>query len=195
MPNWCDNTFTLKGPTEKVNKIYQHYQKEGNLLDALYPPPADMFEGNLGEKERKECAEKGIPNWYDWQSSNWGTKWDISDGNLDFEDAGDGEAILSGYFMTAWAPPHGAFDEFIAKNDDCYIHSMYYEPGMGFAGIYEDGSDDQYELTGTKQELIDSLPEELDDAFGITESIEEEPEELSEWMKEGAEARKEAVSG
>jgi hypothetical protein len=72
---------------------------------------------------------------------------------------------------------------------------MYYEPGMGFAGIYEDGSDDQYELTGTKQELINSLPEELDDAFGITESIEEEPEELSEWMKEGAEAKKEAVSG
>ena len=43
--------------------------------------------------------------------------------------------------------------------------------------------------------MENELPEELNDAFGITENIEEEPEELTEWLREGSEAKKELVSG
>jgi len=54
--------------------------------------------------------------------------------------------------------------------------------------------EDHYSLDGDKHKLEQELPEELNDAFGITECMEEEPEELSEWMREGAEAKKEAES-
>ena len=196
MPNWCDNTISISGPAEKVSQIYQQLKTDDSigLCQALYPAPKDMFHGNLGEKERKDCAEKGIPNWYDWQTSNWGTKWDTADGDWQYEEAGDGEAILSGSFQTAWAPPIGVYEHCDEAHEDLYIEAMYYEPGCAFAGKWDSGNgDEHYSLEGTKESLENELPEDLNDAFGITEYMEEEPEELSEWMREDAESKKETV--
>lgn len=196
MPNWCDNTISISGPAEKVSQMYQQLNDPNNndgLCQILYPMPENTFTGNLGEKERKDCAKKGIPNWYDWCTSNWGTKWDTADGDWQYEEAGDGEAILSGSFQTAWGPPIGAYEN---APDDLYIEAMYYEPGCAFAGRWDSGNgDEHYSLEGNKAALENDLPEELNDAFGITENMEDEPEELSEWMREGAEAKKELVSG
>jgi hypothetical protein len=194
MPNWCDNTISISGPAEKVSQIYQQLKTDDSigLCQVLYPAPDDMFTGNLGEKERKDCAKKGIPNWYDWQTSNWGTKWDTADGDWQYEEAGDGEAILSGSFQTAWAPPIGVYEHCDEAHNDLYIEAMYYEPGCAFAGKWDSGNgDEHYSLEGTKESLENELPEDLNDAFGITEYMEEEPEELSEWMREGAESKKE----
>jgi hypothetical protein len=196
MPNWCDNTISISGPAEKVSQMYQQLNDPNNndgLCQILYPMPENTFTGNLGEKERKDCAKQGIPNWYDWCTSNWGTKWDTADGDWQYEEAGDGEAILSGSFQTAWGPPIGAYEN---APDDLYIEAMYYEPGCAFAGRWDSGNgDEHYSLEGDKAALENDLPEELNDAFGITENMEDEPEELSEWMREGAEAKKELVSG
>ena len=196
MPNWCDNTISISGPAEKVSQMYQQLNDPNNndgLCQILYPMPENTFTGNLGEKERKDCAKKGIPNWYDWCTSNWGTKWDTADGDWQYEEAGDGEAILTGSFQTAWGPPIGAYEN---APDDLYIEAMYYEPGCAFAGRWDSGNgDEHYSLEGDKAALENDLPEELNDAFGITENMEDEPEELSEWMREGAEAKKELVSG
>lgn len=196
MPNWCDNTISISGPAEKVSQMYQQLNDPNNndgLCQILYPMPENTFTGNLGEKERKDCAKKGIPNWYDWCTSNWGTKWDTADGDWQYEEAGDGEAILTGSFQTAWGPPIGAYEN---APDDLYIEAMYYEPGCAFAGRWDSGNgDEHYSLEGNKAALENDLPEELNDAFGITENMEDEPEELSEWMREGAEAKKELVSG
>jgi len=68
---------------------------------------------------------------------------------------------------------------------------MYYEGGCAFAGKWEtDTGEDHYSLEGTKDQIQQELPEDLDDAFGITENMEEEPEELTEWLTEGIEAKK-----
>ena len=54
------------------------------------------------------------------------------------------------------------------------IRAMYYEGGMAFAGIWEDGSDDYYEYGGLDSKgIADTLPVELDEAFGISESAAE----------------------
>jgi hypothetical protein len=50
--------------------------------------------------------------------------------------------------------------------------------------------EDHYSLEGTKKEIEDQLPEELNDAFGITECMEDETEELSEWINDALEAKK-----
>ena len=198
MPNWCDNQISITGPAEKLSPMYTKLvaEEEEGLLSILYPQPADIFKGDLGDKERKQCAKDGVPNWYDWNSSNWGTKWDVSEGNWQYEDAGDGQAILTGNFESAWAPPTGVYEHCQTAHDDLYIEAMYYEPGCAFAGMWtSDGGDDHYSLEGDKAALENELPEELNDAFGITENIEEEPEELTEWLKEGSEAKKELVGG
>jgi hypothetical protein len=54
------------------------------------------------------------------------------------------------------------------------VKAMYYEPGMCFCGIYEDGSDDYYEYNEmTAGEVADTLPTELDEEFGISDSMAE----------------------
>ena len=64
MPNWCNNTITIKGQTETIRQLWDDAQAAEGLLEAMVPTPKDMFRGNLGEKERQECAEQGIPNWW-----------------------------------------------------------------------------------------------------------------------------------
>jgi hypothetical protein len=72
---------------------------------------------------------------------------------------------------------------------------MYYEPGMAYAGIYDsETGDEEYNLEGmSSQQVIDEIPAELDEAFGISECIAEyeaeEREELTEWIKDSVEQR------
>ena len=197
MPNWCENSITIKGPTEKVNDIYTRLMEpdtNDGLCQILHPMPKNTFTGNLGEKEREACAKDGVPNWYDWCISNWGTKWDTTDADWTYEDAGDGEAVLSGSFNTAWGPPVGVYEHAEQAHKDLYIFGMYYEPGCAFAGCWESGvGEDHYSLEGNKQKLEQELPEELNECFGITDSMEDEEEELTEWLREGVEAKKEVA--
>ena len=82
-------------------------------------------------------------------------------------------------FDSAWSPPTTAY----AKLEDMgfRIRAMYYEGGMAFAGIYEDGMDDYYDYGGLDSKgIAEELPVELDEAFGISESA-------AEWEAENAE--------
>jgi hypothetical protein len=155
MPNWCNNTITITGPKDKIKAIWDKANEEdGGLLSAMVPMPAETFTGNLGEKERKECEAKGIPNWYDWSVSNWGTKWDVSTEGLELVEDGD-DAQITGYFDSAWAPPIPAYDTFLEANEDCSITAAYEEGGMDFCGVYEDG-DDEY-MEDIQTEVMDVL--------------------------------------
>ena len=193
MPNWCDNTISITGPAEKLSPMYTKLvaEEEEGLLSILYPQPADIFKGDLGDKERKQCAKDGVPNWYDWNSSNWGTKWDITDEGLEYVDNKDGTSVITGWFDSAWAPPIEAYNTFLDDMDNCSIEATYEEGGMDFAGIYTDG-DDQY-MEGLSEwceavvkgtcalEDTPELFQKLDDEFEFIENrrewIEEEMEE------------------
>ena len=72
------------------------------------------------------------------------------------------------------------------------VSAMYYEPGMGFCGIYDEFGDDYYEFGGmSSQDMKDLLPQELDAEFGISENQEQweeenpETDEVTEWYEEG----------
>ena len=129
MPNWCHNTIEISGPEVRVAALWKTVQEKKGLLEALVPPPENMFRGNLGQKERNECVEKGIPNWYDWQIANWGTKWDVSTEGLSYH-----AGTITGTFDSAWGPPIEAMETFTAKHEDFEIYMHWHEPGMGFAG-------------------------------------------------------------
>ena len=76
----------------------------------------------------------------------------------------------------------------------------YHEPGMGFVGKYEDGEDYYYELEGLDSSTVrGAIGDELDDFWGISEQMaeyeaENEEEELTEWLKDGIETRKNLMS-
>jgi hypothetical protein len=66
---------------------------------------------------------------------------------------------------------------------------------MSFVGKWEDGCDDYYEYAGENSKTVRAaIGDELDDMFGISESMaeyeaENEEEELTEWIKDGAEKK------
>lgn len=44
-------------------------------FEKILPPPENIFRGDLSREDKENCLSKGIPNWYDWNCENWGTKW------------------------------------------------------------------------------------------------------------------------
>lgn len=191
MPNWCSNTLEIShsDPTmiERVKKGFA----EGKLLNEFMPIPEDLqiVAGCVGAKddpaqialelkEQYNLERYGHKNWYDWCVSNWGTKWDVGGGDGSIDEVSPNKLTLS--FDSAWAPPCDAYAVLVDRFGFS-IRAMYYEPGMAFAGIWEDGDDDFYEYGGMNSEQIaENLPTALDEMFGISECA-------AEWETENEE--------
>jgi hypothetical protein len=86
---------------------------------------------------------------------------------------------LTASFDSAWSPPIAAYEKLMDMGFT--IKAYYYEPGMCFAGIWEDGNDDYFEYGGMNSEQVaEEFPAELDEMFCISESMAEWEEENSE---------------
>jgi hypothetical protein len=174
----------------------------GEFLNEFIPVPADLqiVAGSVGdpveqaELERKtaENVEKyGYGNWYDFCVGEWGTKWDVGcEGSTDVHPDGK---MLHTYFDSAWSPPINAYSKL--EELGFKVNAMYYEGGMAYAGAYGDGNDEEINLEGMSADDIENHYPEIDEAFGIAESIREyeaeNEEELTTWIKDGAEKRAE----
>ena len=193
MPNWCNNSVEIyhsdPAMIERVRKGFN----DGGLFSELIPCPqelTDTVSGSMGEDKRAEheaqqaanVEKYGYPNWYDFCVNEWGTKWDVgADGNPAQDIPG---GLMLG-FDSAWSPPIGAYEKLTDMG--FRIRAMYYEPGMAFAGIWEEGSDDYYDYGGLDSAgIADTLPVELDEAFGISESA-------AEWEAENAEEENQEI--
>ena len=196
MPNWCNNVLEIshvsKDMMARVIKSAEAKGDEPGLLGEFFPCPKELqiVAGSVGvqgspEQEALELQEDlnrkkfGYANWYDWQVNEWGTKWDICEASVTPEPDGY-KATLS--FDTAWSPPIQAY----AKLEELgfTIKAYYYEPGMCYAGIYEDGEDDCYEYSAMdSSQVAEEFPKELDEMFCISESMadwEEDNKEVDE---------------
>ena len=189
MPNWCNNTLTLEHEDPAMIARAKAAFLDGRLLDEFIPVPKDLHivAGSVGAKDSPEqialeAQEKanleahGYATWYDYCVNEWGTKWDVGGDDGTYNDI-EGGIIVS--FDSAWAPPTNAYEKLHEMGFK--ILAMYYEPGMAFAGVWEDGIDDYYEYGGmNSDEIEETLPTELDEAFGISQSV-------SEWEQENEE--------
>ena len=204
MPNWCNNNLVLEHDDPAMLVRAKDALDRGEFLNEFIPVPQQLqiVAGSLGDPVEqakleadtaRNVEELGYGNWYDYCVGEWGTKWDCGEqGNTDISP--DGKILHTG-FDTAWSPPIAAYEKLLDLG--FRVKAMYFESGMGFAGVWEDGIDDCYSDWGDSQGAKDTLPQELDDCFGISESqaeweAENEEEELTEWIKEGVEARKDA---
>ena len=152
MPNWCANSLVLRH--EDVNMIeraVQSFQKE-EFCNEFVPMP-------------EEFKNDG---WYEWRVSNWGTKWDVGSSQYGVERGNANECKFS--FDSAWSPPI----QFYEKLEELgfTVKAMYYESGMAFCGIYEDGFDDYYEYGDLDSDgVANTIPQELDEYFCISEQL------------------------
>jgi hypothetical protein len=154
MPNWCNNTVTIKHSDPKmIARVREAFEQE-RLCNEFLPNPN-------GE--------------WTWEHSvnTWGTKWEIA-GEIDSIEDG---VVLS--FDSAWAPPIGLYEKLYTLGYE--VTARYYEPGMAFAGMYEDGHDDCYDYSGMSSgEIAKYLPEEVDQYFGISETVAQWEDENTE---------------
>jgi hypothetical protein len=200
MPNWCNNNLTLEHEDPAMITRAADALLRGEFLNEFIPVPADLqiVAGRLGdgdeqrELERKtaENLEKyGYGNWYDFCVGEWGTKWDVGcEGSTDVHPDGK---MLHTYFDSAWAPPVNAYVKL--EELGFKVNAMYYESGMCYAGAYGDGNDEEISLEGMSADDIEQHYPEINEAFGIAESIREyeaeNEEELTAWIKDGAEKK------
>jgi len=182
MPNWCLNTVELTHEDPKMIARAKTAFLDKGLLNEFVPIPEglNIVAGYLGEgaeqdaleaQEARNLEKHGYRNWYDYCVNEWGTKWDVT--GQEVNDIPNG-VMLS--FDSAWAPPTNAYEKLMAMGFQ--IRAMYYEPGMGFCGVWDNGQDDEYSLSGlNSDEVAALLPPELDEAYGISESIAEYEDE------------------
>ena len=200
MPNWCNNNLTLTHEDPAMIQRAYDALERGEFLNEFIPVPADLqiTSGYLGngdeqkELERKtaENREKyGYGNWYDFCVGEWGTKWDVGgQGQSDIHPDGK---MLHTSFDSAWSPPVNAYVKL--EELGFGVNAMYYEGGMAYAGAYGDGNDEEINLEGMSADDVENHYPEIDEAFGISESMREyeaeNQEELTAWIKDGAEKK------
>ena len=196
MPNWCDNQVTITGSKsviDKIEKIANEEKGAGGLLNFFQPMPKELRDTTADGSEDEKLLEKyGYSDWYGWACDNWGTKWDISEFyGVDRE----GDTITFA-FSSAWSPPTGAYEYFLAKNEDCSLKAYYYEGGCDFMGVWDNGDDRCYTICdtapdGSKDKFWETEEGEmLDEMFNITEPMAEyeaeqeaEKEDVHEYVK------------
>lgn len=179
MPNWCNNTLELAHEDPAMLERARVAFNEGKLCNEFVPVPESLHivAGSVGDPDEQKklmedternLATHGYGNWYDFCVNEWGTKWDVGGDGQTAEPTEDGRLVMS--FDSAWSPPIGFYEKLVDMGFS--VRAYYYEGGMNFAGIWEDGDDDFYELEGNSEAVREQIPEALDEMFCISENME-----------------------
>ena len=138
MPNWTSNILNVIGKPEAVDKFVKHMGDEMDF-EKIIPSPENMFRENLSEEDKERCAIEGIPNWYDWQCTNWGTKWNAChhDGPVEIEDLDPLTLKKATYrFDTAWDTPRPVIAKLWEDWEDLEFEGGYVHEGYEGCGSF-----------------------------------------------------------
>ena len=86
MPNWVQNVVKIKSNDKVILNSVKDFLSEGDNLfnfSKVIPMPEDE------------------PDWYNWNISNWGTKWNAADAELSVD---SNDSVITYCYNTAWAP-------------------------------------------------------------------------------------------
>ena len=175
MPNWCANNAEFNNDdVAEVAKLEAHlkFLDEKKSNDNIEAGLFGYFIPRPPEEEE---------SWYEWNISNWGTKWEAS--IYSWEKLNDNSIRIN--FDTAWAPPT-AFYEFLAGNTEWYVTATYWEPGMGFVGRNCAGDDEYYQYSNAEE--VEDIPEELIEEYNLRDQFEDE-EDFDEESDDEADSR------
>jgi hypothetical protein len=181
MPNWCNNVLELAHEDPAMLERARVAFNEGKLCNEFVPVPPELHivAGRVGndtdpKQIELEAAEKsnrekfGYATWYDFCVNEWGTKWDVGGDGMTAE-LENGQLVMS--FDSAWSPPCNFYEKLLDLGFE--VRAYYYEGGMNFAGIWDNGDDEFYELETGSAAVREQIPSVLDDMFCISEGMAE----------------------
>jgi hypothetical protein len=124
-----------------INKWEVDQAKEKKKLDnSVKVPKLIPCENNTQEKIKLLIEKYGSDNWYDWNSKNWGTKWDCGSDEYELSDN-----LFDIYFESAWAPPVEWLEKTQILFPNLLFKLSYLETGGWFAGVaYTEQSGDVF---------------------------------------------------
>jgi len=156
MPNWVSNTLTVSsnGKLDNPEMIeflslvgkdvpqgWQDDKKDCLIYDsnggfsflAFVSPPADKIEEYYGKKGWENGEEFGNTeyNWYNWNLSNFGCKWDCSEVYVWTEENEDNTSFFQVQFQTPWSPPE-AFLKTLMNKFPSLDMTLNWEEEQGF---------------------------------------------------------------
>jgi len=165
MPNWCMNNMTVShDDPAKVQEFADAYNS-GSTCDHYLPCPKD--------KDGKIIMDESSPDyWYKWCINNWGVKWDF--GKEEYSDSAvvvDNEVSVS--FDTAWSPPIQFYEKLVEL--DYNVRGSYFEPGMAYCGIWDNGIDNYIEYSHADNPA-DVIPVALWNEYDMQEFFKDDEE-------------------
>ena len=196
MPNWCSNNLVLTHEDPAMIQRAYDALERGEFLEEFIPVPQQLkiVAGRVSDEDeqakleadtKRNLEELGYGNWYDYCVGEWGTKWDV--GQQGASDIHPDGKMLHTFFDSAWSPPINAYEKLMAMGFG--VEAMYHEGGMCYAGVWSEGVDDYVDLSELGADDIERDYPELDECFGISESMREyeaeNEEELTAWIREG----------
>ena len=139
--------------TKEELKEFIKLQKEGLTFWQGLP---------MTQQTHDRCLKKyGCTDWYHWNISNWGVKWDADVYDISQKIYKNGVTEMTEIrinFTTAWAPPTNWFDHIanVLKDEAVYMELRYSESGMGFAGTHYFDAGERWDAEGTIYMVQDS---------------------------------------
>ena len=147
MPNWCRNRVTASGDEKQISKIAEIFSDKKSIFNHIIQSPDwKRLPNEKGEFPKLEQIKnpkgevmwetynfpdgKNDDRWYHWNITNWGTKWDACNVEIDYAD----ESQIEITFDTAWSPPEPICARLREMFEDIHVSWFYDEPGMEFAG-------------------------------------------------------------
>lgn len=175
MPNWCQNIVTFEHDNiEEIKRMDDAFSR-GELMQEFVPCPQELRDGvspTATDIAETNIEKHGFPSWYEWCVANWGTKWDV--GGVDSISTITDNSILL-QFESAWSPPIEFYETMI--DNGWRVKAFYYEPGVGFVGKWvDDENNENYDITGDSDWVLENIPEELDEMFQISDIMTYEEE-------------------
>ena len=158
MPNWCNNTLEITHSDPAMLERARVAFKEGRLLDEFVPVPKSLHivAGRVGDDTDPLQIDLKAQEKANLEAHGYSTWYD--------------------YCVNEWGTKWDVGGDDLGPAQDI--------PGgliMCFAGLWEDGDDDYYDLSNMNSEQVrEELPEHLDEAYGISEC-------MAEWEAENEE--------
>lgn len=180
MPNWCEVNLDIIVPTKAEAKNIEKAVKANNILNHLCPEPSNMSHDAVNDEKALKLRSQGMHNWYDWRVDNWGTKWELADGDVELYEEPNGTYCVRIWGNTAWAPPITALRYYKERHPSSTVILYYFEPGMDFVGKFDGETDWCYRpsiIVQHKREYeegLEDIEEELDAMFNLSEQIDDE---------------------
>ena len=173
MPNWVSNRITITGKANDISEFAEIIKVKPKVIQTnewdnhsfsfhsfitLDEDKYDEYHGTNGWENGERKGDTSY-NWYNWNTSNWDTKWDACSTGVDVTT----ESIVI-VFETAWSPPIPVFEAMVEQFPSLEF-SIWWEEEQGFGGRFEGTkgvlhSTDQWDIPSCHQDYADKDDED-----------------------------------